>query len=215
MSKYADPRNCTVCGATFRPQSGTVKRGNGLTCSHACGHKWRSQCAATKTQKTCRQCKTVKPVTEFFKQSQGRAGYRSYCKACNRRVSEVWTERNKERARRTNTAQIKRWRETNPERWKEIQLLASRRYKAAHPERYRENQAKALMKHRELHPEKYAAKQAVLIATRAGRLIRRPCEICGEPKTHGHYDDYSKPLSVRWLCQKHHVEHHRNQRRAL
>lgn len=44
----------------------------------------------------------------------------------------------------------------------------------------------------------------------AGRLQPKPCEVCGAEKVDGHHDDYSKPLSVRWLCRKHHAEHHRN-----
>jgi len=32
--------------------------------------------------------------------------------------------------------------------------------------------------------------------------------ICGEKKAHGHHDDYTKPLAVKWLCRKHHEELH-------
>jgi ribosomal protein S27AE len=39
-------------------------------------------------------------------------------------------------------------------------------------------------------------------------LIKQPCEVCGNLKAQAHHDDYSKPLQVRWLCQKHHTEHH-------
>lgn len=46
-------------------------------------------------------------------------------------------------------------------------------------------------------------------ALERGYLRRGPCEVCGDVETHGHHDDYSKPLSVRWLCVKHHAIHHR------
>jgi ribosomal protein S27AE len=42
-----------------------------------------------------------------------------------------------------------------------------------------------------------------------GRLIRQPCEVCGEKKVEAHHDDYDKPLDVRWLCPAHHAETHR------
>lgn len=63
--------------------------------------------------------------------------------------------------------------------------------------------------YRERHPLKRQAALAVENALRRGDLVRRQCEVCGAAKTHGHHDDYSKPLVVRWLCHKHHMEVHR------
>lgn len=59
------------------------------------------------------------------------------------------------------------------------------------------------------HPEKYAAHLAMRSAIRRGELTRQPCEVCGDLKTDGHHDDYSKPLDVRWLCRAHHSKHHK------
>lgn len=56
--------------------------------------------------------------------------------------------------------------------------------------------------------ERTAARRAVRCAIQSGQLARLPCEVCGDHKTHGHHDDYGKPLNVRWLCPAHHREHH-------
>lgn len=55
-------------------------------------------------------------------------------------------------------------------------------------------------------------------AIQRGILVRQPCEVCGangnfadgRSEVQAHHDDYSKPLAVRWLCQKHHHEWHKN-----
>ena len=60
-----------------------------------------------------------------------------------------------------------------------------------------------------LHPDREKATHTVNNAIRDRRLIRLPCEICGDAKADGHYKDYSKPLDVRWLCRKHHKELHK------
>jgi hypothetical protein len=53
------------------------------------------------------------------------------------------------------------------------------------------------------------ARNGVFQAVKSGRLIRLPCEVCGERNSEGHHDDYDKPLQVRWLCNRHHNEWHR------
>lgn len=50
-------------------------------------------------------------------------------------------------------------------------------------------------------------------AIRSGKLIRKPCEVCGEIKVQAHHDDYNKTYDVRWLCWKHHREFHDSQGR--
>lgn len=43
-----------------------------------------------------------------------------------------------------------------------------------------------------------------------GKIVRQPCEICGNPETDAHHDDYNKPLEVRWLCRSCHKKWHDN-----
>lgn len=57
--------------------------------------------------------------------------------------------------------------------------------------------------------EKVAARRAVKVAVLAGLLVRQPCEVCGDPQTDGHHEDYGRPLDVRWLCRPHHLALHR------
>lgn len=45
-------------------------------------------------------------------------------------------------------------------------------------------------------------------AIKEGIITIKPCEVCGE-KAQTHHPDYSQPLNVKWLCQKHHGEQHR------
>ena len=60
-------------------------------------------------------------------------------------------------------------------------------------------------KQRPKHEARWIARRAVL----NGSLIKHPCEKCGSQKSEAHHDNYSKPLGVRWLCRKHHIELHR------
>ena len=51
-------------------------------------------------------------------------------------------------------------------------------------------------------------------AIKRGQLVRQPCEVCGAAlDVEAHHDDYTKPLDVRWLCKRHHAEHHKNEKK--
>ncbi len=58
-------------------------------------------------------------------------------------------------------------------------------------------------------PEVIRAHHAVEHEIEMGRMFRGVCEICQAERVDAHHDDYSRPLSVRWLCRGHHLEHHR------
>ena len=57
--------------------------------------------------------------------------------------------------------------------------------------------------------KKQKARDEFRKAVQSGRVKRLPCEVCGNPKTDGHHEDYGKPLDVAWLCRNHHMERHR------
>lgn len=50
---------------------------------------------------------------------------------------------------------------------------------------------------------------------RRGKLIPKPCEVCGEAEVQMHHEDYTKPLDVRWLCKIHHAEHHAKEEKKI
>lgn len=52
------------------------------------------------------------------------------------------------------------------------------------------------------------ARTLTACAIKTGRLVKLPCEICGSIIVESHHEDYFKPLEVRWLCKKHHIEYH-------
>lgn len=62
------------------------------------------------------------------------------------------------------------------------------------------------------HPEKHEARLQLAKAVASGRVMRMPCCVCGNPRSEGHHEDYSKPLDVIWLCRKHHTPRHRAER---
>jgi hypothetical protein len=63
-------------------------------------------------------------------------------------------------------------------------------------------------KYKVKHPEKNKARIQLSLAIKQGKIKRQPCIVCGNKNSHGHHEDYSKPLEVIWLCRKHHEELH-------
>lgn len=56
-----------------------------------------------------------------------------------------------------------------------------------------------------------SASNLVWSARWRGELKKQSCEVCSDPITVAHHDDYARPLDVRWLCRSHHLRwHHKN-----
>lgn len=127
------------------------------------------------------KCGEEKPLRDYYVHPKMADGHLNKCKTC---VIEY------ARRRRVESPEI---------------ISAIDQKRGQRPDRKR--LAKGYLKStRARHPEKYHARMAIANAVRGGRISRMPCEVCGDPKSEGHHDDYSKPLEVRWLCFKHHRE---------
>lgn len=131
--------------------------------------------------KLCKDCKKRLPFSEFYAHSRMADGHLNACKACHKLAVRT---RYREQGGRP---EYERARSQRPERKAAVRKYAEQS--------------------KELHPERYKARNAVSNAIRDGRLQRQPCNVCGNLKVEAHHEDYSKPLSVEWLCFQHHREH--------
>lgn len=82
----------------------------------------------------------------------------------------------------------------------------TKKYYHANKERFRAIIYKSIEKHK----EKQTARVALKAALNKGFMVRPDtCSVCNTPcKPHGHHDDYTKPLDVRWLCVSCHADAH-------
>lgn len=149
------------------------------------------------SHKACNRCGVVKPLEDYY-MTRTRVARANMCKQCA-------NEKTKE------------YRAARPDHYKEVARVHARNRRAAgvkYPSELAPSFSAAkiasVKKYRAAHPLKAFAQTTAANAMRAGKLVRQPCEVCGTTiKIHGHHDDYSKPLDVRWLCVTHHAEHHR------
>jgi hypothetical protein len=123
-----------------------------------------------------------------------------YLKNRERIIAKVreYYQNNKEKHRECG----RRWAEKNRDKVN----ADSRKYVANHPEK----RAATVKRWQRRNRIKRDAHVITNNAIQGGHLIPMPCEVCGS-KAQAHHDDYSRPLDVRWLCPKHHAEHHRKQ----
>ena len=146
--------------------------------------------------KKCKDCGRVLELDQFYVHSQMADGHLNKCKDCVRiRVGghrECHLDRIREYDRQRGRTQEHR--------------EATRRYAQTPEGRAISNRAKRAW----IERNKLARAAHIILenALRDGRITKRACEVCGSKVAHGHHDDYAKPLDVRWLCSKHHAEHH-------
>lgn len=137
-------------------------------------------------KKQCFKCKQYKNIDLFYKHTQMLDGHLNKCISCTKKdVSKRYFDPQK----RLEIREYERIRNQKPDRRKraiELQRIRRLTYKG-----------------------KYRAHCAVNNAIRDKRIIRKPCEVCGELKVQAHHTDYRKYYDVKWLCFKHHRQAHK------
>lgn len=143
--------------------------------------------------KKCFKCGQEKERTEFYKHPQMGDGLLGKCKECTKKDTAE---------RELIKSMDPEWVASERKRHREKSLRARLAGKIS------KCSTSARKRWREKNKHKIKAQARVAQAIRKGVLKRLPCEVCGDPNSHGHHHDYSKPLDVWWLCSKHHGEAH-------
>jgi hypothetical protein len=131
--------------------------------------------------KICSKCKKDKSIDMFFKRRDRAIGFGSACKEC---IYEIY---------KNNDAYRKYARKYGRDYFK--------------TKKGKKNSIRARIKRKLRGQSK--AHDRVKYALKTGRLIKMPCERCGDKTSEAHHDDYSKPLNVIWLCSLHHKQRHK------
>lgn len=130
----------------------------------------------------CWKCKTEKDLDEFGKDKNRELGHEYICKMCKQ-------EKDREVASRPEVME------------RHLEYITSDKGK----------EIRRIRQRKDYHERKYKtiARKMVEKAVHEGTLTKKNCEVCGNERSLGHHSDYSRPLEVTWLCQKHHSEVHR------
>lgn len=147
--------------------------------------------------KACNKCESAKDEAEYYAND-------NTCKECR-----------KARVRANRAANLEYYRTYDRKRANQAKRVAARNsYAKTVKGQMAIQRAKNAWVDR--NPHKRKANYAVGNAIRDGKLTKQPCEVCNTTQNiEAHHDDYGKPLHVRWLCTKHHSEHHRQEREAM
>jgi hypothetical protein len=149
--------------------------------------------------KVCRECKTEKPLSDFYKHPRMADGHLNKCAECVKSRVTKHREANLEKIQAYDKMRSKK-----PHRLQAIKDYAK-------TEAGKLTKKKAMIAYRTRYPMKRAAHVIIGNAVRSGKLIpESSCSVCNSTeKIEGHHDDYTKPLDVRWLCEKCHKQWHR------
>ena len=139
----------------------------------------------------CVKCLEEKDTSEFYKNSINKSGYDGKCKQCKRDYAKWYRENVQDKNK--NRDYQRGWQSS---------------YRKENLHKVYANTKRWIDKNR----EKQQASNMINQGIKMGRIKRQPCEVCGELKSHGHHNDYTKPLEVIWLCALHHKEIHREER---
>ncbi len=103
--------------------------------------------------KTCSNCKTEKPKSNFYKHKTSNDGLRSQCKLCINKKNKQYRDDHHEKIKIINH----NYRDKHKDELREKSKNNYHHFLENHPERIREIRNKAAIKYRETHPEKVKA----------------------------------------------------------
>lgn len=136
--------------------------------------------------KECFKCKTIKPLSDFYKHKAMADGHLNKCKEC--------TKIDVKERRSTNPAV----QEYDRNRGNRQDLEYLRDYRKRYPKKYK------------------AHSWVNNAVRRGQLLKKDDCEECGSSfALEAHHDDYDKPTQVRWLCSLCHKRWHSQHGEAL
>lgn len=148
-------------------------------------------------EKICKVCQLIKPLVDFYFDSR----YGKPLNRCKKCVIEYMEQR-----RKIKESTDPDWVEKEIERHR---LKSERRRALGLTKRQsREKRTESSKKHNFNYPLKAKARAKLQNEVRQGRIIPRPCFVCGEERSEAHHEDYAKPLDVIWLCRPHHNARH-------
>jgi hypothetical protein len=148
--------------------------------------------------KRCMKCRIEKELGFFYLHAGMADGHLNKCKDCTKNDVKKYQKANVESVR-----EYEKKRSLEPHR-------VAARYEYSQTIRGRNVGNKAKQTWILRNPRKRAAQ--ILFRNRQRydvSLHSRPCLRCGEEKTHGHHENYDKPLEVVWLCPAHHKQRHK------
>lgn len=156
-------------------------------------------------KKECFKCKKTLPVTSFYKHKAMKDGRLNKCKECNKKDVRENRDNKLDYYREYDRSRANR-----PER-----ILLRENYVKTDAGKLSANKAKK--KWAESNVVKMAASTLVNNRIRSGQIVKaKKCSVCGSTgRIHGHHDDYTKPLDVRWLCSSCHVKWHKENGEGL
>lgn len=147
--------------------------------------------------KTCFKCGLTKSIDDFYKHSEMLDGRLNKCKECTKK--DNIENRNKK---------IEYYREYDRKRANLPHRLDARiNYYKTYKYKLSSSASKRL--YVENNKTKRFAHNTINNAIRDGLIKKQPCEWCMSDKSQAHHFDYSKPLTVTWLCTTHHAVVHK------
>lgn len=152
--------------------------------------------------KVCFKCGgDPQPLSNFYKHAGMADGHLNKCKKC--------TQKDVKKRYYDKPEQIREYERKRHQTDHRKEYIAKHRPVYKQTKDFKESVKKSHRKYRKENPDKYKAHTTLNNAVRDGRLDKEPCGICGDINSQAHHEDYSKPLDVIWLCDKHHKEKHK------